>query len=500
MIRLLTCTVLATLSLSLTLAAQEYRAFWADAFRPGFKSAAEVDKLLEDLATAKCNAIFLETRLDGYSFFLKSLEPPSQDTMYSRGFDALEYTIQKAHERGIEVHAWFPVYPLWRSARAPLDPSHIWHKHGPNAEGADMWMTVSSTGAKSTSIDPGHPAAAEYLADVIVEPVKHYALDGIHLDYVRYPEDASYGYNPVALERFRRIYKRDDAPEARDVEFNEFRRRQVTDLVRQVYLRATAIRPQVKVSAAVITWGNGPLNDAAYRTLDAYSRVYQDWRGWMEEGIVDLAMPMSYFREQQNAAFLNRWMDYYKDRQYGRGLLVGLGNYLNSIPDTLAQVTRALAPSAGGGNKAMGFALYSYASTNVLDAMGLPTVRNEEFYRVLGETLGPTPGTPELAWKANPETGHLMGRLHVSGYDGWMLRDDVDVFIESDTGGDFGKRTRTDATGFFGAVELVPDRYRIRLEKGGVEIYRSTAQDLAAGATIEFTADIDAQAFGGRLP
>jgi uncharacterized lipoprotein YddW (UPF0748 family) len=465
------------LSIAATLTAAEVPAcaFWADAFRAGFKTPEQVDRMIADVQTARCNAIFIEVRLDGYSYYLRSLEPPHQDREYSKGFDALEYTIAKAHEAGIEVHAWFPVYPLWRSSRPPEDERHVWFKHGPGALGREMWMTVSSTGAVSTSLEPGHPDALRYLADVIVDPVRHYDLDGVHLDYVRYPETAAFGYNPVALERFERLGL---------TNFAEFRRRQVTDLVRQVTLRVHAIRPQVVVSAAVITWGNGPVNDNGYRALDAYSSVFQDWRGWLEAGLIDLAMPMSYFREPANGGFLTRWLDYYKDRQYNRRIFAGLGSYLNSIEDSMRQMDRVR-------ERGMGVALYSYASTNILDALGRPVEPNERFYRAVGERISGSVGLAPTAkmhetmpWLT--QWGGAMGWL-----TGFADVEGVIAVLEADDGADFAsRRMSTDGTGFFGFVDLAAGRYRIRFldRVSGEELYRTIAMDVRAGEVTEFTA------------
>ncbi|MGH9662268.1 MAG: glycoside hydrolase family 10 protein, partial [Bryobacteraceae bacterium] len=316
----------------------QYRAFWADAFHAGYKNPGEVDRMIEDVVAARGNMILLEIRHRGGSYYLKSLEPPVEDATYTQGFDALQYLIERAHARGIEVHAWYPVTPLWPFARAPIDPRHVWHAHGPHAPGPDMWMTVSSAGRVSTSVDPGHPDVLQYLADVILEPARHYDLDGLHLDYIRYPEDANYGWNPAAVERFQRLENRAGNPLAGDARWSEFRRRQVTQLVRQIYLRLQSIRPQAKLSAALITWGNGPASDAEFRSKDAYSRVFQDWRGWLEEGILDLGIPMNYFRDQTNRAFFDRWNEYEKDRQYNRGVLIGPAIYLNSVPESMAQL------------------------------------------------------------------------------------------------------------------------------------------------------------------
>jgi len=59
----------------------------------------------------------------------------------------------------------------------------------------------------------------------------------------------------------------------------------VTNLVRGIYQGALAIKPQVKLSAAVIPWGDGPRTDADWQKTSAYSSVFQDWRAWLEEGI-----------------------------------------------------------------------------------------------------------------------------------------------------------------------------------------------------------------------
>lgn len=464
---------------SLALGAQEYRAFWADAFHKGFKTPEEVDQMVEDVAAARGNAIFIEVRSRGGSYYLKSLEPPAEDLDYSPGFDALEYLIAKAHSRGIQVHAWFPVTPLWPFSQPPLDPRHIWHQHGPYAGGEQMWMSVSASGKISTSVDPGHPDALRYLADVILEPLKHYDLDGVHLDYIRYPEDDNYGWNPTAVARFQRLYNRTGQPDPSDPRWAEFRRQQVTQLVRQVYLRAAATKPEATVSAATITWGDAPSTDAAWKNSSAYARVFQDWQGWLREGILDLSIPMNYFREGQYPHYLDHWLEFEKDRQYQRGLVIGLGVYLNSIPDSLNQIRRALLPSRNG-NKALGVSCFSYASTNWLNAAGAPTVPNAEFYRAVAELFEAPAEPPVLPWKRNRRAGHLYGWVTIEDGPAY-LKDGVTVQIESDTGRATSVTTTTDGTGFFGAVDLPSDRYRVTLLRGGEPIYQAVPADVTPG-------------------
>jgi uncharacterized lipoprotein YddW (UPF0748 family) len=491
--------ILAALS---PLPAQQYRAFWADAFHSGFKSPLEVDLMVDDVVRARGNAIFVQVRRRADSYYLKTLEVPAEDPLYAPGFDALEYLIERAHARGIEVHAWFTVYPSWPlNAAPPRNPEHIHHRHGPGAAGDHFWMQVSSNGSLISAFDPGHPGVQAYLASVITDPLDHYDLDGIHLDYVRYFEQsggASSGYNPKALERFRRQEMSFDTPAPRDAAWSEWRRRQVTQLVRQIYLRSIEKKPKVKVSASLISWGNGPVSAAGWRTTDAFSTVFQDWQAWLEEGILDLAMPMHYFDDKRNAAFLNRWLQFSKDRQFGRAYVPGIAPYLNDIPDSLAQTRRALAASAAG-SAPVGVAYYSYASTNRLNSQGFPITSNSEFYRRIGDQFGTAAAPPLLAWKQHPRTGHILGWLRVDGgHD--SLPEGVTVRISSDTGKDFARTTTTDGTGFFGMVDVPPDRYRVRMERAGVRLWDATPRDVDAGAVTRFEARLKAEDFAGAVP
>ncbi len=493
---------LAIVLFGLAVDAQQYRAFWVDAFHPGFKSPAEIDQLVDDLRQAGANAVFVQMRRRGDVYFTRSLEPPAADPAYSPGFDALEYLLRRARGRGIEVHAWFVVGPAWRDDFGPPpDPRHVFNLHGPSAHGDAMWLTMNDRGevamrtspaaAASYALDLGHPDAARYLADVLTDPLRHYDLDGLHLDYIRYPEYAGdWGRNPKAVERFQRLHNRTGAPDAADPRWSEFRRAQVTALVRQVYLRAHALRPRVKVSAALITWGDGPADTAAFARSHAYNRVFQDWRGWLEEGILDLGLPMNYFRELSNAAYLNHWLEFEKDHQYGRAIVPGLGVYLNSVQDALAQVERAGAASKAG-HRVPGVNFYSYAATNNASRP------NADFFRAIA-AAGDAGAPPWMPWLAQPARGRVYGWLTVAPGAAW-LSDGAEILIESDSSGRVA-RTVTDATGFFGAVELTPDRYRVRVERGGREVFRTAAQELKAGESLLFHLFLKDADFSGALP
>ncbi len=493
----LTCVLLLA---PVVVSAGQYRAFWADAFHYGFKTPAEVDQMLEDVVRARANTVFVEARLRGTSYYLKSLEPPADwDATYNVNFDALQYLIERAHARGIEVHAWFPVTPIWGGTARPTSAQHVVNLHGPAATGDQMWMTVSSAGTVSAvGLDPGHPAVGRYTADVIARVVENYDIDGVHLDFIRYyPETADQGYNPTAQERFRRLYNRAGEARASDAAWSDFRRAQVTAMTRQIYLRTVALKPRVKVSGALISWGDGPRNDQQFLSTDAYRRVFQNWRAWLEEGILDLGIPMNYFREAANAAFLDRWGEFEKDRQYRRGVMIGTAIYLNSIPESIRQATRALAPSAAG-SMPLGINFYSYASTNTLNAAGAPTSPNAQFYDAIAELFRQPEAPPELPWKTRPETGHVMGRLEVEGGPGWLADGATVRLVHEASAAE--SVTETDGGGFFGFADRAPGLYHVRIERGGQSVFRSIQQNVAPGRVTAFDARLKGEDFAAVLP
>jgi uncharacterized lipoprotein YddW (UPF0748 family) len=160
------------------------------------------------------------------------------------------------------------------------------------------------------------------------------------------------------------------------------------------------------VSAALITWGDGPQTSDDWVNRSAYRAVFQDWQGWLKEGILDMAIPMVYYDESNpsRAAFFRNWATFLKDHQHGRIGVVGIGNYLNSIENTLMQVEFARAPSPAG-NRAYGVNFFSYAATSGVGTEEGSRRYEEAFYRALGDYFGEWVPTPPMAWKIAPTAG-----------------------------------------------------------------------------------------------
>ncbi|MGD9318212.1 MAG: family 10 glycosylhydrolase, partial [Anaerolineae bacterium] len=312
----------------------EFRALWADAYHTGIKSRQQIDELVETALTGNFNALVVQVRRRGDTYYPSTIDPWAPDA--TPGFDALAYLIERAHAAGIEVHAWATTLAIWGGDTAPAAAQHTYNLHGPGATGRDYWLMTSQSGGEKASnvyyLDPGHPDVVDYTVAVYAELATHYELDGLHLDRVRYAWQ-DWGYNPTALARFQTQTGRNDVPEPADPEWLQWRRDQVTALVRRIYLTVSALDPQIRLSGALSAAGWPPTATYPWETRTPYTHQLQDWRSWLEEGILDLGMPMTYKREyesdQKNQ--FNGWIEWEKDHQYGRGVAIGTALYLNSV-------------------------------------------------------------------------------------------------------------------------------------------------------------------------
>jgi uncharacterized lipoprotein YddW (UPF0748 family) len=458
----------------------EFRALWVDGFNPGIRTAQEADQLVAEAKSNHFNALIVQVRRRADSFYLKSLEPPVEDLAYDPAFDALAYIIEAAHREGIQVHAWMNAMPVWRTNQdLPKDPRHVLNQHGFKATANDNWLTAMPDGNQQFPVgyflDPGHPAAADYIARVYVNLVKNYAVDGIHFDYIRYPETdkalprgAPVGYNPVALARFRRATGRTDTPDSGDQQFIEWRRQQVTQLVRRVYLEVKAVNPRLRVSAALIPWGKPPATEKEFSNSAPMQRVFQDWNGWLREGILDMAIPMNYADEQnaQRREWFNGWIRFEKTHTHGRQLAVGVGSYMNQPQDTLAQLSRVRQPEQKG--TASGVSFFSYTGSTKRTTP--PTPRPPDPFDFLRQGTAGSPGlfttsaeVPHMPWVDFPTYGSVLGQLHASDS---ALVDGAVIQIRRSGWFPFrgSKKVVADGNGYFGFAALKPGRYQLRVK------------------------------------
>ena len=526
----------------------EVRAFWVDAFNPGIKTRAEIHQLIERVVAANANTIVAQVRRRGDAYFVDSLEPFVEDAAVEPGFDPLAYLIEHAHAAGLEVHAWVianAIYsgnPLVATAtwpcRVPCSPAHVFNEHGYFAPGDENWLTSThpafTAGTVNVGtlvprgwrladgnwwIDPGHPAAAEHMVNVFRHLVKRYDIDGLHLDRIRYPEMGivrpspggpvgfSTGYNPVSVRRFNDAYDRapGSLPDPWDSAWNDWRREQMDALVRRIYLETMVVKPHVKVSAATITFFRGPTALGGFSRTEAYSRVYQDWDGWLRDGFLDLNIPMVYKAEAalETRTQFDDWTDFARTHQYARQTAIGIGAFVNSFSSSIAQIERSRA-AAETGERAVGQAFFSYATTNRLIG-AVPERPHAEFFSALsvnGVSVPVAPydsaaAIPPMPWKTKPRRGYLLARiLDVTG----APADGAVIVMRKVGGGPADEHLQhADGNGYVGAANLAPGAYQLAVTMAGGTQYTTVPQAVTPGRVTRLTIARGARGHGPMI-
>lgn len=332
--------LLAFLAAPCRAAEPELRGMWVNSWGRGLRSPAEITNMVSAAKRGRLNALFVQVRRRGDALYESQVVPKSD--VVPPGFDPLSETLRQARAAGLEVHAWLPLMPAW-SGRAGLapPPGHILRRHPEWATASKSGKRMAlSDGAEGVYLDPGIPGVRAEMVAVVEDIVKGYPeLDGIHLDYVRYPA-TEWGYNPQAVARFKA--ETGHTPTGNPAAFDAWRREQVTRLVEQIADSMKRIAPEMRLSAAVYA-------DRA----DAYSHRFQDWGAWMRDGLVDFVCPMNY--ATAHATFDRRAKEALN--RPGAPAYIGVGAWNKPVASALRQAKSARAMGAGG------LLFYDYANT-----------------------------------------------------------------------------------------------------------------------------------------
>ncbi|MGA7159959.1 MAG: family 10 glycosylhydrolase [Bacteroidota bacterium] len=286
-------------------------------------------KIFETLQKEHFNTVFFQVRSRGNTFYRSQYEPWAAELTgtlgQDPGWDPLEFAIEEAHKRGMELHAWFNVAKVYNSGQPPLSsPRHILRSHpewGQLYEG-DWW------------VDMGRPEVRQYTENLVMELVRLYDLDGIHFDYIRYPGEKFDDWSSF------RLY---GDGTARD----DWRRNNITQFVREMYGQITNEKPMMKVGSAPL--GIYKPIPGAESGFSGYAELYQDARLWLQDKIQDYVAPQLYwdFGEQTNPNdpdFRALCIDWSKNN-FGRHVYAGLGIYRENVQKEIGEqiyLTRAV--------------------------------------------------------------------------------------------------------------------------------------------------------------
>jgi uncharacterized lipoprotein YddW (UPF0748 family) len=535
-----------------TPASPQYRAFFVDTYNTALSTAADISTVVARAQAANANVLIAQVRRRGDAWYLDTSEPMPDGVSFPDGFDPLRELLAQAHAAGIQVHAWVVLGAIWSQLTLPASPQHVFTQHGFNdaglVPGRANWLTrtlqpdgvmTSAGGYRFGSdfwLDFGHPDAAAYAASIVAQLVANYDIDGLHLDRLQYPDPtntntappgtslalsagASVGYNETSLARFRHRYglANDATPGAEDPAWSDWRRAQISAVMRRIYVETIAAKPQIQVSAGLVASGSAPIGDDQWPATEAASRAYQDWRAWMEEGIIDLGVPLNFRPEHQagQADAFNAWLTWTRAHLYQRAAIMGLGAYQNAIEGTLRQIRRSI--DGADATVLKGVAIYSMGAHNAPvndNPFAVPSQRDTPYRafedlatglktgktsagqqlepRATAGVFAPTavPALTPLPWKVSPQTGVMKGFVRHS--DGSAV-DSADVLIEGSGGdGETSVTSTTDGNGFYAKVNLGPGTYRVNvLPAGDGRHISSCSIDIVAGGVSTLDLMID---------
>lgn len=263
---------------------------YAQSERSAEKQKEELRAILDRLQKANINTILLQTRIRATTIYPSQYEPwdgcLSGFPGKSPGYDALQFAIDECHKRGMEVHAWVVTIPVGK-----------WNSYGCRQLRKRFPRLIKRIG-QDGYMDPEATQTGCYLAEMCREIVQRYDVDGIHLDYIRYPETWKF-----------RIGK-DQA------------RGNITRIVEKIHQAVKKEKPWVKMSCSPI----GKFDDLSRywsHGWNAYTKVAQDAQAWLKDGLMDELFPMMYFRGDQFFPFAIDW----KEHSYGKIIAPGLGIY-----------------------------------------------------------------------------------------------------------------------------------------------------------------------------
>lgn len=363
-------------------AAQEVRALWV--VRTTLTSPEKIRQLVASAADNGFNTLIVQIRGRGDSYYKSKVEPRAIELKDQPDtFDPLALTLEEAHKRGLQVHGWINTNLLANLDALPAHPDHVYNKHPewlavPKPVAAELysmsprdpafrqkiveWSKANRGELEGVYTGPANPKVRDHIFKIWMDVLKNYAVDGLHFDYVRFASP-DFDYSRTSLKNFRKWLEpqitsderrqlRESlksnplaAPEKFPAKFADFQRAQVTTLVERIYRAVKKRRPEALVSAAVFA------NDE-----NAYTRRFQDWRRWLQMGILDVACPMAY---STDTVVFQKQIEVAATTAHGakRQVWAGIGAY--RIPSDSAiekiNVARSL--------KTEGFILFSYDFT-----------------------------------------------------------------------------------------------------------------------------------------
>ncbi len=335
----------------------------------------ELIAILDKLQRANINVVILQTRVRGSVIYPSAIETWDETITGHAGrapsYDPLAFAIEECHRRGMELHTWLVSIPLGTAQRQRSYGTMSVTRHHAN---------LTKTVGGEVFMIPGQPGTADYIASIAREIVEHYDVDGINLDYIRYPE-SQYRFSDENL------YKASSGMTKAD-----WKRDNITRIVRRVHDEVKAVKPWVKLSSSPI---------GKYRSLtryrsggwDCYDGVYQDPQAWLRDNIQDMLFPMMYFQGDHFYPFVYDWAE----NSYGHPIAAGLGIYFLDPREGKWQLNDVRAEMHTVRNSGMGGIAFYRSDYLTRNQKGIYDTACEEFFPYPALTTRMTWSTDTIA-------------------------------------------------------------------------------------------------------
>lgn len=313
----------------------EIRAIWLDRGTiVKARSKADLAKLFDQMAESGINTVFFETVNASYPVYPSRIAP--EQNPLTKGWDPLQAAIELAHERGMELHAW-----AWIFAAANQGHNQILNQPkeylGPVLSRHPDWVLKdkngnvfnNTPGFKKAFYDPANPEVRQYILALLDEIATNYDVDGIQLDYIRYPFQDSqtkqvFGYSDVSRALFKQTTGKDPMELTSSsplwAQWTGFRIQQVDSFVAEVSRHLKAKNPDLVISAAVF-----PMERKARLGI-----LQQNWEEWINSQWVDMMVLMTY--AMHTGSLEDRTRSLYDYTNKGATLIVP-GIRLLNVPD-----------------------------------------------------------------------------------------------------------------------------------------------------------------------
>ena len=306
-----------------SIAQSEIRGMWLDRGTiVKAKSAADLVPIFDRMATAGINTVFFETVNSGYTIYPSQIAPKQNPLV--EGWDPLKAAIELAHERGMELHAWvwtFAAVNQRHNVILDLPRNYL----GPVLTKYPDWGATDAEGSRfhyssgKVFFDPANPDVQHYLSSLFAEIATNYEVDGIHLDYIRYPFQSptgkiTYGYGKASRAKFMTQTGFDpmDLNPNHPLwsKWTNFKIEQIDNFVSSVAGNLRQLRPDLTISTAVFPMPK----------RERLSKIQQNWETWVEKEWVDMLIPMTYAKDTERLhTLVNPLVDEFKQ---GKALLL----------------------------------------------------------------------------------------------------------------------------------------------------------------------------------